>query len=118
MNQEYDEQNIFAKIIAGKIPAKKIYEDDSVLCFEDMHKNAEIHWLIIPKGGYTCFDDFIVKATEHEVSNFFKTIRKIANDHGLSQKGYKLVTNNGEGASQSVFHFHIHLLSGPGLRHL
>lgn len=118
MNLKYDNQNVFAKIIDGKIPANKIYEDDKVLCFEDAHKNAEIHWLIIPKGDYTCFDDFVAKATVEEVSNFFKTIRKIASDHGLSEKGYKLVTNNGVGASQSVFHFHIHLLSGPGLRHL
>jgi len=115
---EYNYNNVFAKIIKNELPAKKIYEDEYILCFEDAYKSAEIHWLFIPKGHYVCFDDFIAKAAKDEVSHFFQTIQKVAQEHGLSPKGYKLVTNNGKGAGQSVFHFHVHLLSGPGLRHL
>ncbi len=118
MVKEYDNNNPFAKILRNELSAKKIYEDDSVLCFEDLSKAADIHWLVIPKGSYTSFDDFTSKATSQEISNFFQAISKITREHGLNDKGYKLVTNNGSKVGQSVFHFHVHILSGSGLHHL
>jgi len=116
--EKYDENNIFAKIIRKEAPCKKIYEDETILCFENIRKEADVHWLIVPKGEYICFDDFMAKADPKNIVNFFQTIRQIAHEHGLDKKGYKLVTNNGASVGQSVFHFHIHLLSGENLMHL
>ena len=114
----YNKNNVFAKIIRGKILSKKIYEDDHVLCFEDAEKLAKIHWLIIPKTEHSCYHDFIAHSSPEIICHFFKTIHKIAADHHLDRQGYKLVTNNGENAGQSIFHFHVHLLSGENLSHL
>ena len=115
---KYDTNNVFAKIIRGELPTTKIYEDHDVLCFEDMHKVADIHWLFVPKGEYICFDDFMSKAGESEVASFFKTIKDVATKHGLDKNGYRLVVNNGRAVGQSVFHFHVHLLSGGDLKHI
>lgn len=116
--QTYDKENIFAKIIRGEAESVKVYEDDFILCFENKFKEATIHWLIIPKGEYVCFDDFMSKASAMTVVHFFTKIKDIAHEHGLDAKGYKLVTNNGSGAGQSVPHFHVHLLSGSHMAHI
>ncbi len=114
----YNKENVFAKIIRGEADSITIYEDKFMLCFENKFKEASLHWLIVPKGEYTCFDDFMAKASAEMVVHFFSKIKDIAQDHGLDKEGYKLVTNNGEGAGQSVPHFHVHLLSGKDLRHV
>lgn len=116
--ENYDANNIFAKIIRNEAPCQKIYEDEIIICFENIYKEAAIHWLMVPKGEYVCFDDFMSKADPEIISKFFQAIHKIAHEHGLDKKGYKLVTNNGASAGQSVFHFHVHLLSGENLMHL
>ena len=116
--KQYDKDNAFAKILRGELSTKKIYEDDHILCFEDAMQAAAIHWLIIPKGEYTSFDDFTKNAPAADVANFFQSIGKIAREHGLDKEGYKLVVNNGSKVGQSVFHFHVHLLSDSGLGHL
>ena len=108
----YDKNNIFAKIIRGEIPAKKIYEDDFVLAIEDIAPSAPVHILIIPKGEFVSFDDFANKASPETISNFFATIAKIAELSGAAKSGYRLITNHLEQAGQSVFHFHVHLLAG------
>jgi diadenosine tetraphosphate (Ap4A) HIT family hydrolase len=106
----YDQNNIFAKIIKGEIPSTKIYEDDKILAFEDISKAAPVHILVIPKGQYVSFSDFCLKAGAAEVDNFFKKIAKIASDQNLDESGYRLITNNGANAGQTVFHFHFHIL--------
>jgi len=105
----YDKNNIFAKIIKGQIPSTKIYEDDRILAFEDISKAAPVHILVIPKGEYISFSDFTLKAGANEVNNFFKKIAQIASDQNLDD-GYRLITNNGHNAGQTVFHFHFHIL--------
>ena len=67
----YDENNIFAKILKGEIPCKKIYEDEFVLSFYDINPQKKIHALVIPKGNYIDLDDFASKASEKEISYFF-----------------------------------------------
>lgn len=114
----YDKNNVFAKIIRSELDSKKIYEDDFVLCFEDNAKSAEIHWLFIPKTQHLCYHDFVSNSSAETISHFFHVIKKVAEKHGLDEKGYKLVTNNGKSAGQSVMHFHMHLLSGKNLGHL
>ncbi|MCH9753544.1 MAG: HIT domain-containing protein [Alphaproteobacteria bacterium] len=114
----YDTNNVFAKILREELPCNKIYEDDHVLCFEDASKSAKTHWLVIPKTHHTCFHEFISNSKDEVISAFFKAIKKITEDNGLDKFGYKLVTNNGENVGQSVFHFHMHILSGEKMNHL
>ncbi len=115
MTKKYDPNNIFAKIIRGEIPAQKVYEDSKILAFHDISKAAPMHILIIPKGEYVCFADFTAHANPEEVVDFFKKVGEIASSLGLDETGYRLITNNGSDASQTVAHFHIHILGGKRL---
>lgn len=110
----YDKNNIFAKIIRGEIPCNKVYEDDDVLAFRDITPAAPVHVLVVPKGEYISFDDF-AGAGEKVVAGFFAAVQKIAGELGLKQGGYRLITNHGKDASQSVPHFHVHILGGRPL---
>ena len=115
----YDNQNIFAKILRGDIPCEKIYEDEYVLSFKDVNPQAPSHILIIPKGAYTDINDFIENASNDEIIGFNKAIPVVANQLGISEtsggKGYRLISNAGFEAHQTVAHFHIHLLAGRNL---
>lgn len=111
----YNQDNVFAKIIVGDIPAEKIYEDDYVVAFNDISQAAPVHVLVIPKGEYLSFDDFTQNATPDEIANFFKTVKKVANQLSLEDDGYRIITNHGKNASQTVPHFHVHILGGKQL---
>jgi histidine triad (HIT) family protein len=115
LNMAYDKENIFAKIIRGEIPCEKIFEDEHVLAFNDISQAAPSHILVIPKGEYTSFDDFSDKADQQEIAHFYKMVRKVAHDAGLKQDGYRLISNHGFNASQTVLHFHVHILGGVQL---
>ncbi len=115
MAGKYDSNNIFAKIIRGEIPSKKVYEDAKVLAFHDISHAAPIHVLVVPKGEYISFADFTSKAGAEEIVDFFRKVREIAESLGLSESGYRLITNNGSDASQTVPHFHVHILGGKKL---
>ena len=112
---QYDPQNIFAKIIRNEIPATKVYEDDNLLAFHDISQAAPIHTLVIPKGTYIDFDDFVSKASAEEVANFFKKVSEIAQMLKADQEGFRLITNKGSNAHQTVAHFHVHILGGKKL---
>ncbi len=114
----YDPSNIFAKIIRGEIPCDKIYEDENCFAFNDINPVAPIHVLVLPKGECTSFHDFAAKAGAEEIGKFFKSVQKVAEFLGLEKDGYRTVFNTGKGASQTVFHFHVHLLSGKLKGHL
>lgn len=111
----YDRDNIFARIIRGEIPCKKIYEDDYVFAMHDVNPAAPVHVLVLPKGEYKSFDDFALKAASEYKDHFFRKIQEIAQSLGLSESGYRLIANHGMDASQSVVHFHVHIL---GKKHL
>lgn len=106
----YDSNNVFAKILRGEIPSKKVYEDEFAFAFHDIAPNAPTHILVIPKGEYCNFSEFSAKAPTALVQGFFAAIGKIAAQHDLQH--YRLITNNGEGAGQTVHHFHMHILAG------
>tara|TARA_B100000676_G_C18015665_1_gene809505 strand:+ start:236 stop:604 length:369 start_codon:yes stop_codon:yes gene_type:complete len=111
----YDNNNIFAKILRGEIPCKKIYEDEFVLSFYDINPQKKIHALVIPKGKYVDLDDFSMKASEKEMVGLLKGINKVANELGISVntgKGYRALTNIGEHGGQEVPHLHFHLFGG------
>jgi histidine triad (HIT) family protein len=108
----YDTNNIFAKIIRGEMPSSKVYEDDKILAFHDISKAAPTHVLVIPKGEYIDYSDFITKASKEDVAHYFTKINEIALSLGLAEHGFRLCSNNGAKSGQSVFHFHTHVLGG------
>jgi diadenosine tetraphosphate (Ap4A) HIT family hydrolase len=111
----YDPENIFAKILRGQIPFRKIYEDDYVLAFHDINPQAPVHVLVIPKGAYVSIHDFGAKASADEIAGFFRAVSKIADDLGLVEPGYRTLSNAGPNAGQEVPHFHLHLFGGRPL---
>jgi histidine triad (HIT) family protein len=108
----YDQQNIFARILRGEIPCKKIYEDSFVLAFYDIFPKAPVHILVIPKSAYTDIVDFGARASTDEIEGFFRAVSKIAAENNLSQNGFRSIANTGIHGGQEVPHFHIHLLGG------
>lgn len=110
MQKKYDENNIFCKIIKKQIPSDTVYEDDKILAFKDINPKAPIHILIVPKGNFISFDDFVEKSTSEDVAYFFKKVQSIAKSLGLSDTSYRIVGNCGEEAGQIVPHFHLHLM--------
>ena len=111
----YDDNNIFAKILRGEIPCKKIYEDDYVLSFHDINPQKKIHALVIPKGKYTDLDDFSEKASSDQMVGLLKGINIVAKKLGISVnngKGYRALTNVSEHGGQEVPHLHFHLFGG------
>lgn len=107
----YDDQNIFAKILRGEIPSKKVYEDDMILAFHDAFPTAPVHVLVIPKGEYVNFADFVNNAPSDTKEHFFIKITEIAESLNL-EKGYRILANTGSSAGQTVFHFHMHIMGG------
>ena len=104
---------IFCKIAAGEIPSKKAYEDDLVLAFYDIQPAAPTHILVIPKAHLSGCRD-ITAENSAVIAHIFEVIPKIAAEQGLTD--YRVVTNNGESAGQSVFHLHFHILGGKTLK--
>ena len=104
---------LFCKIIAGEIPSAKVYEDDKVFAFKDINPQAPVHVLVVPKQHYA---DVTECATQNpELAGYMlSACAKIAKELGLDN-GFRLVTNNGADACQSVKHMHIHILGGAQL---
>jgi len=111
----YDDENIFAKILRGEIPCKKIYEDDYVLSFHDINPQKKIHALVIPKGKYVDLDDFSSNASSEEIVGLLKGINIVAKKLKISVdtgKGYRALANISEDGGQEVPHLHFHLFGG------
>ena len=111
----YDNNNIFAKILRGEIPCKKIYEDEFVLSFYDINPQKKIHALVIPKGQYIDLDDFSLKASSEEMVGLIKGINLVAKKLGISTEvgnGYRVLTNISNHGGQEVPHLHFHLFGG------
>jgi histidine triad (HIT) family protein len=102
---------LFCKIGRKEIPAKIAYEDRLVVAFEDIHPQAPVHTLIIPKAHFATLNDV---STEEEalLGHMMVVATRVAKDKGLDASGYRVVANCLESAGQSVFHVHVHLLGG------
>ena len=111
----YDEGNLFARILRGEIPAKRVYEDDYALAFHDIHPQAPTHILVIPRGPYVSWDDFSARAPDAEIAGFVRAVGKVARDAGLVEPGYRLLANTGPDSNQQVGHLHVHIFGGRGL---
>ena len=111
----YDDNNIFAKILREEISCNKIYEDSFVLSFHDINPQKKIHALVIPKGKYIDLDDFSLNASSEEMVGFLRGVNKVAKKLGISKdtgKGYRALVNIGDHGGQEVPHLHFHLFGG------
>ena len=112
----YDENNIFAKILRGEIPADVVMETEHCLAFRDIAPAAPTHVLVIPKGAYQSAADFTALANEAEIVDFVRTLGKVAEQEGVVAEGYRLIANHGDHANQAVPHFHMHVVGGRQLK--
>jgi histidine triad (HIT) family protein len=108
----YDDTNIFARILRGEIPARKVYEDEHALAFHDIAPQAPVHLLVIPKGRYVSWDDFSATASSEEIAGFVRAVGQVARDAGLADDGYRLLANMGRDGHQEVPHLHVHIFGG------
>lgn len=119
MAYAYDTTNIFARILRGEIPCKKVFESAHTLAFEDINPAAPHHILVIPKGPYVTIDHFSLEAPAEEIVDFWRSVGQISADLGLQPgeggKGFRILSNAGEHSHQEVPHLHIHLLGGRPL---
>ncbi|WP_428334416.1 histidine triad nucleotide-binding protein [Novosphingobium sp.] len=111
----YDDQNIFARILRGEIPARKVHEDDWALAFHDINPQAPTHVLVIPKGAYVSWDDFSARASDAEIAGFVRAVGHVAREAGLVAPGYRLLANTGTDSHQEVPHLHVHIFAGRAL---
>ena len=119
MPYDYDDQNVFAKILRGEIPNDTVLETEHTLAFNDIGPQAPVHVLVIPKGAYVSHDHFCADATEAELLDFARATARIVSDKGLSTaeggEGYRVISNSGAHGVQEVPHYHLHILGGRRL---
>lgn len=104
---------LFCKIVAGEIPSAKVYEDEWVYAFKDINPQAPVHILTVPKE-HICCADAVDASNSANVAKIFEAIPKIAADAGLVN-GYRVITNCGDDACQTVKHLHFHIMGGRKL---
>jgi diadenosine tetraphosphate (Ap4A) HIT family hydrolase len=115
--QAYDRNNVFARILRGELPCRKVYEDDFALAFHDIRPLAPVHVLVIPKGDYVSNADFCAGASPEMITGFWRAVGATARELGLEPHGYRLVANHGVDGGQIVFHFHVHIFGGRQMSH-
>lgn len=108
----YDETNIFARILRGEIPARKVYEDDHVLAFEDISPKAPVHTLVVPKGPYRDLAALAANGSDAECAALVRALARVAEEKGTAESGYRVICNTGEDGGQEVGHVHFHVLGG------
>ena len=106
---------VFCKIIDGTIPSTKVFENEKVLAFKDLQPSASHHYLFVHKNHTTDVNDMMDKEPT-QVSDIYLAIREVTTKEGMEKKGFRVVTNTGPHAGQTVFHTHFHLLAGEPLR--
>ncbi len=119
MSYNYDDNNIFAKILRGEIPNKTVLETDYSLAFEDISPAAPVHILVIPKGPYVSHDHFAIEASDEEVLDYTRAIGEVCKITGVQPSsggsGFRSIANAGQDAIQEVPHFHTHIIGGRNL---
>ena len=100
---------LFCKIVRGEIPAAKVFEDDSVLAFEDVSPQMPAHTLIVPKNHYDNIADSI---PDDEMGHLFNAVRIVAEAKGIAESGFRVIVNTNDDARQTVHHVHVHVLGG------
>jgi len=105
---------VFCQLLDKKLPSKMEFEDENLAVFWDINRQAPIHLLIVPKKHIEKFSDF-TNADREIMCDMMSTARKMAEKLNLTEKGFRLIINEGKDAGQSIFHIHMHLLSGRRL---
>lgn len=111
----YDPNNVFARILRGEIPCKKLFETTHSLAFHDIRPQTPVHVLVIPKGAYVSMEDFSAKASDAEMADFVRAVGRAAREMGVVDSGYRILANCGADANQEVPHLHIHVFGGRRL---
>jgi histidine triad (HIT) family protein len=111
----YDDANIFARILRGEIPCRRVYEDEFALAFHDINPQAPVHVLVIPKTSHVSLADFTATATQAQIAGFFRAVGQVAKLLELETPGYRILANMGENSHQEVPHFHVHIFGGRPL---
>lgn len=116
---DYDDQNVFAKILRGEIPSKTVAETEHSLAFHDIRPQAPVHVLVIPKKAYVNFDHFGAAASDAELVDFARLAARLCAELGVSpgagDSGYRVIANSGAHGLQEVPHYHLHILGGRTL---
>lgn len=107
------ENCIFCKIANGEIPSSIVYENDSVIAFKDLNPQAPIHILVVPKKHYDNVLD--VDDNDNIISKIYSAINEIAKKEGFDKSGFRVITNCGKDAGQTVMHMHFHIIAGKNL---
>lgn len=118
MAYDYDEENIFAKILRGEIPNNTVLETAHSLAFHDIAPQTPVHVLVIPKGAYVTYDHFASAASADEIVDFTRTVATVSEMLGVTPQGgngFRMISNAGEDAMQEVPHMHVHILGGRAL---
>jgi histidine triad (HIT) family protein len=119
MPYDYDDDNVFAKILRGEIPNNTVVETEHTLAFEDIRPQAPVHVLVIPKGKYVNFDQFASEASDAELADFNRVVGEVIRKTGVApdgaEGGYRLLSNAGSDGVQEVPHFHLHVVGGRNL---
>lgn len=105
---------LFCKIIKGEIPSTKVYEDEFVYAFKDINPEAPVHILVVPKKHIESVNA-IEEVDENLIGKIFLAIKKIAKEQGVAEQGYRVISNCGKDAGQTVMHLHFHILGGKKL---
>ena len=111
----YDPDNVFARIVRGEIPSRKVLETEHSLAFHDVRPQAPIHVLVVPKGPYRDFDAFAEQASDREIVDWVRAAGRAAREVGAVEDGHRLLVNSGADAHQEVPHLHLHLFAGSDL---
>jgi histidine triad (HIT) family protein len=114
MTFDYDPQNIFARILRGEIPNRTVFENDHALAFEDIHPQAAVHVLVIPKGPYMSLDHFAAAASPEEQAGFMAAVAEVCRITNVDG-GFRAIANTRGHGRQEVPHFHMHILGGEQL---
>jgi histidine triad (HIT) family protein len=119
MAYEYDDANVFARILRGEIPNRTVLETEHTLAFHDIRAQAPVHILVIPKGRYVTYDHFAAEASDAEIVDFTRAVARLCAEFDLAPgeggAGYRLISNAGGHGVQEVPHLHVHLIGGRGL---
>ncbi|UWQ22307.1 HIT domain-containing protein [Jannaschia sp. W003] len=119
MPYEYDDQNVFARILRGEIPSTPVAESEHALAFPDITPQAPEHILVIPRGPYVTFDHFCAEASDAEIVDFHRLVARVCAERGLTAadggEGHRAIANAGRNGVQEVPHYHLHLIGGRRL---
>ncbi len=114
MQYEYDDQNIFAKILRGEIPNQTVFENEHALAFDDINPQAPVHVLVIPKGPYVSLDHFARDATDEEQLGFMRAVAEVCSSKSI-EDGFRAISNARTHGVQDVPHYHLHIIGGAQL---